>query len=1133
MMYIHQPMNKSQKWKKLKELSKELNTPLRVSWRTKQTEYDAEFDRLLEYKAVRSGLVEESMERYTEEVKEARKFKKEVSNKIVTWIIKKKMKGPLVFDIERIPLSIVVAVMRDKLYDKNVLVKVNNDQYYTMSDRFLNHLLDISERDETKINTSDEEFISLIARGKTITIVSPPSSDVAERKTGAFFKYLSNSKYDLKRQQIYNRSEDLKEIKENCLLHAINLCDVDRKVVCNAKMSITTRYVPKKCIEELANIIGVDIVVREIREDVASIRIDRFGKNGTVEDKCVSVGLIDGHYFLNEETRITKYAFVNNLDEKDWNVVNDKGTRKNNRFIDTYTAVKLLIAHKETLLSTINISRELFATTFYKNIDSFGDLSVCEKDYRSIRSAEMKMCYEVEEDEEEEEEKMTRAQIREDGGSKRINKTITDKIKELEQQEKECISQGKRKKYKKIMELSDAMKLRVESSKQVKKLFFDFETVTGGDVHEPFLCHYIYEDVSRYFVGVDCGKKMLDDILVTVGPLKKNEKVVMYAHNAGYDYKFLIKYLIINKILRKGVGGLLACSGVYSNKGKSIEVNIKDSYKLISKPLRSFGKCFGLNQEKEVMPYSLQTWDNVNKRFLLLDDVLSAKEFSDEEFKKSFLANCEKWDLLMDIDDEVYVDFIGYASKYCEMDCIVLRDGFNVFDGWMIEVTGLSIVNHLTIPSLVHTFFINRGCYTGVKELSGVCRAFIQKCVVGGRVMLARNEKRVVEGKISDFDAVSLYPSAMARMGGYLKGVPKVISGHMKDYGVLRFMSGYFVKIRVTEVGIKRDFPLMSKVSDSGVRVFSNEPCELYVDKFFLEDLIKFHEIKFEIIEGYYFDQGRNNKIEEVIKELFEERIKKKKVGNPIQEIFKLLMNSAYGKALLKPIEKKDVILNSEKKLNNYVKRNFTNIECYTKIHDTDEKYIVRSYVPIVKHYNIPQVGVEILSMSKRIMNEVMCLAEDNGIKIYYQDTDSMHIDENKISELSELFREKYSRELIGKAMGQFHSDFGMSGCKDIHSIKFIGLGKKCYLDVLRGVDEKTGEVKNGLHVRMKSIPATCLKYTARKEYGGSVEAMYMDLLKGKKVSFDLLQGGGAISFGNYSNLSVGSRKEFVRSVGF
>ena len=37
-------------------------------------------------------------------------------------------------------------------------------------------------------------------------------------------------------------------------------------------------------------------------------------------------------------------------------------------------------------------------------------------------------------------------------------------------------------------------------------------------------------------------------------------------------------------------------------------------------------------------------------------------------------------------------------------------------------------------------------------------------------------------------------------------------------------------------------------------------------------------------------------------------------------------------------------------------------------------------------------IGVMILSISKRIMNEVICTAEDYGIEIYYQDTDSMHI---------------------------------------------------------------------------------------------------------------------------------------------
>ena len=61
-------------------------------------------------------------------------------------------------------------------------------------------------------------------------------------------------------------------------------------------------------------------------------------------------------------------------------------------------------------------------------------------------------------------------------------------------------------------------------------------------------------------------------------------------------------------------------------------------------------------------------------------------------------------------------------------------------------------------------------------------------------------------------------------------------------------------------------------------------------------------------------------------------------------------------------------------------------------------------------------------------MNRVICLAEDNGIDIFYQDTDSMHLEDNKVKKLAELFFKKYNTQLIGKQMGQFHTDFKADG---------------------------------------------------------------------------------------------------------
>ena len=54
----------------------------------------------------------------------------------------------------------------------------------------------------------------------------------------------------------------------------------------------------------------------------------------------------------------------------------------------------------------------------------------------------------------------------------------------------------------------------------------------------------------------------------------------------------------------------------------------------------------------------------------------------------------------------------------------------------------------------------------------------------------------------------------------------------------------------------------------------------MYVDKAGLEDLITYHEAEFEVIDGYCFNSGRSNRINDVIKDLYDLR-KKWKNKNP------------------------------------------------------------------------------------------------------------------------------------------------------------------------------------------------------------------------------------------------------------
>jgi DNA polymerase elongation subunit (family B) len=89
--------------------------------------------------------------------------------------------------------------------------------------------------------------------------------------------------------------------------------------------------------------------------------------------------------------------------------------------------------------------------------------------------------------------------------------------------------------------------------------------------------------------------------------------------------------------------------------------------------------------------------------------------------------------------------------------------------------------------------------------------------------------------------------------------------------------------------------------------MFGNEAVDhFYVDKKGLEDLMEFYEIEFEVIRGYGFKSGFNGKIKRFIKTLFDLRAKYKAEENPLQQTVKLLMNSIYGKSIMKEILNED-----------------------------------------------------------------------------------------------------------------------------------------------------------------------------------------------------------------------------------
>jgi hypothetical protein len=231
----------------------------------------------------------------------------------------------------------------------------------------------------------------------------------------------------------------------------------------------------------------------------------------------------------------------------------------------------------------------------------------------------------------------------------------------------------------------------------------------------------------------------------------------------------------------------------------------------------------------------------------------------------------------------------------------------------------------------------------------------------------------------------------------------------------------------------------------------------------------------------------------------------------------------------MKAVETESKFFDDEKSFKVFVSRNYNSCTTITKV---GTKFKVKIVKPLSDHSNICQVGTMILAWSKRIMNEVMCLAEDKGLDIFYQDTDSLHIKDQDIEILSSAFKEKYGRDLIGKNMGQFHSDFKIDGCKNIIARRSIFLGKKSYIDELEGIDAN-GNTVIEYHARMKGIPPACLDYAVMERGLDNLFQLYELLWDGTAIKVDLTNNGEKANFKFMPNYVCKTLSFFERTIKF
>lgn len=944
------------------------------------------------------------------------------------------------------------------------------------------------------------EFSTL--RSMRLRKLEPSEMKIKKNKDGAFFPYINTTKVNLLQYQIFTEIDTTDitikdEKKEHCLLYALYNCGVSKTLLNNIRLAyfsqsdetFNRQSIRKTDLKQIAKMIKRDILLHQYhgQEKSSDVKKTIYKCGEEKSEDPAEIAIYEGHFFKYEQTIYSKYS-INNYEDvkdlKDFHNITKKRTNSYDRTPLKYKINSLLLVHK------------LFKNGYFKKLD-------------------MSKFPESQEHQE------TKDHIY---------------LENMEFEQKEFIHEEKKNK------------------KDFKIFYSDCESYVHKNPHSLYLLGVVsnegdmvemlnIEDPKYESNIMSKGQAMVYDFLNIITK-KGKQNALVYYHNVKYDYHILEKYLNIKGKCQKD--GNLYNVQVY-HKGKKVE--FRDSFKLLSFALKKFPTEFNLSSKyhkKEAIAYNYYKPKNNNKRC----DVL--------EYNK-LLSNDEQLIFLKQLINEPSYDQktktfnpLEYYKDYLRLDCLVLKKGLQKFEKLIRQITNnkSSIYESLTISSLTDLYMKRCGAYDGVYEVKGNTRQYISKAVYGGRVSVNKKyHKKVIEGKISDYDACSLYPSAIYRLCRNM-GLPtgkarRLLKEDFKNWENLKYS---IMTIKINKVKKIQQMPMMAHRTKDSILYLNEVPeNEIIIDSITLQDYIKFQDIEYEIIDGIYWNEGYNRKIGEIIKELYNERLKHKKTNKALANTIKLMLNSAYGKTIMKKSKtEKKIIKASKSKLVNskwvmvddkafdsYVYNNFNTIRSYRKLNKNC--YEVEC-LKVDDSYNRGHIGCAILSMSKRIMNEVFDVANDNNLPIYYTDTDSIHLNLKDVEKLEQKYNKRYGKELNGKNLEQFHTDFDLEGStSEIYSTKSIFLGKKSYIDCLESKD-KDGKTITGFHIRLKGITKEGLEHSA-KEYKDGYLGLYEDLAKGTEKTMVLNpynpdKNSNKVLF-EFKQGKVSTKEEFTRKVQF
>ncbi|CAL6092827.1 DNA_polymerase [Hexamita inflata] len=1017
---------------------------------------------------------------------------------------------------------------------------------------------------EDMLTGSDREILQTYYQATKVEIITPnefKSSQYKKRK-GAYFNYINITEVDLERYQIgNNEQEHLQLSKTQCFIHSLRQSGEYSESLIEYIQSQMNEDNIQFSFLSIKKLNGLGPIHLTYYEDGKNDRVYDINtinyketKTETETPKLVNIGCYKNHYFINDKSVPISKVWIKNYKEhhnsptfmKSTNLKQIRKTTKSYCY-SFYTDDQNIGISAGTMITTMmeqGLFQEIENPNIYnQNEDKPISAPIDCKPFQKISLTK--------------EEKDLQQKEWEDKQQKRLLDQYNEGIKGIEGIEQEEIEQEKLEETEEQEETEETEEIEKREIRQLI-IYADFESTTKDEnnnniVHKPFLlCWTVNGDEFYHGRTIFSLIEFIQDKAVQES---YNKFLVLY-HNLSYDASFILQQQIKISSILKPDNQIIQFTVQIKHH---LSIVFRDSMRLtgndvsVSKmPAMFFTKEMQSKIYKEIFPYTYYT---MNRYLIKFGSIEEASKHIGKHTKEEFIFSIQNAQAYVDEDT---FDLQQYALYYCEQDVRVLSKSMQIFEQMIKEHFNLDLFKYVSISSLSLESQKQSGCFKGCVQVTGQLRKFLQQFVIGGRVMTANNKiikvgkefpidlenKQVVvinKDDTTDDDCTSMYPSAQRRMyypAGECKTLTKeqiqyynnpnnlfkiTLDEKSKDKSTLYLE----VKLKKSKSFIKRDFPLISYKNKDGVRMFTNDfdtERSYFYDHISLQDLITFQHVEYEIVSGVRFT-SRNYNIQNIIYEMFTKRQEFKKQGNPVQIIYKLMLNSSYGKTIEAVHNTEDVIV-TEKKYVDYIYKNKDFIKEITQIGD---KYIVNVRSEVVDQTAYTYIGVLILSVSKRIMNEVMCTAEDTGIKIYYQDTDSIQISKADVPILNDAFFKKYGRERQGKGMGQFHEDYESKKGEVTHASRAIYLGKKFYAVELQ-VETKKGEQDIDYHLRGKGVTTQSILKKCQ-DYNCDPIELYNKLSNHEEIEFDLCTDKPC--FEKNKAYEYVSRESFIRKVKF